>query len=184
MRSSFAVFETEFQYDSHCQRGRSRDGGVSSHIFAAAGIQLHPSYGGHQAEPAAIRDSGLRVDTGIRPNIAHIVLDAYSRQDVLADLYQFDNTPFLDRLRGLGFAVADKSHIALQSDPPGHGQVFSGTMLEGSERLSSAAEVRDTVRDIYRAQSGYGNPVTTGVSDRRRRCPATIRSEWIFSIAC
>jgi hypothetical protein len=98
-------------------------------------------------KPSLQEDPGFHaaVDTGIRPNIVHIVLDAYSRQDVLADLYQFDNTPFLDRLRELGFAVADRATSPYNQTLLVMGSVFSGTMLEGSERLSSATEFRDTV---------------------------------------
>jgi hypothetical protein len=43
------------------------------------------------------------------PDIYYIVLDGYGRQDVLARYYGFDNSPFLDRLRSLGFYVADRS---------------------------------------------------------------------------
>jgi hypothetical protein len=97
--------------------------------------------------PSLPGDPGFQaaVDTGVRPNIVHIVLDGYSRQDVLADLYQFDNTPFLDRLRGLGFAVADRASSPYNQTLLVMGSVFSGTMLEGSERLNSAVEVRDTI---------------------------------------
>jgi Sulfatase len=41
------------------------------------------------------------------PHIVHIVLDGYSRADVLRDVYGFDNTPFLNALRQRGFRVAD-----------------------------------------------------------------------------
>lgn len=41
-----------------------------------------------------------------RPNIVHIVLDGYSRQDVLAETYGFDNSAFIDGLKARGFAVA------------------------------------------------------------------------------
>jgi len=108
--------------------------------FTAATADTKPSLQGDPGFQTA-------VDTGIRPNIIQIVLDAYSRQDVLADLYQFDNTPFLDRLRGLGFAVADRATSPYNQTLLVMSSIFSGTMLEGSERLNSAAEVRDTLRD-------------------------------------
>jgi len=44
-----------------------------------------------------------------RPHIFYIVLDAYGRSDVLRQLYQFDNTNFLDHLREKGFYVATDS---------------------------------------------------------------------------
>lgn len=56
-----------------------------------------------------------RVDTTslqsgmIRPDIFHIVLDGYTRGDVLQGLYGVDNTPFLDALKKRGFYVASRS---------------------------------------------------------------------------
>jgi hypothetical protein len=97
--------------------------------------------------------------SGIRPNIVHIVLDGYSRRDVLADLYHYDNTPFLDRLHEKGFVVADRATSPYNQTLMVMGSVFSGTMLEGSERLGSATELRETVRDSLRR-----NPVMATLS--------------------
>ena len=43
------------------------------------------------------------------PDIYYIILDAYSRQDVLQDVFSYDNTEFLTQLEGLGFYVASCS---------------------------------------------------------------------------
>ena len=43
------------------------------------------------------------------PDIYYVVLDAYTRRDVLKDVFQFDNGEFLDHLRKKRFYVADKS---------------------------------------------------------------------------
>jgi len=43
------------------------------------------------------------------PDIYFIILDAYARQDVLRDMYSYDNSEFLNFLRGKGFYIADKS---------------------------------------------------------------------------
>lgn len=43
------------------------------------------------------------------PDIYYIILDGYGRNDVLLDLYGYDNSKFLDSLRRLGFYVADES---------------------------------------------------------------------------
>ena len=40
------------------------------------------------------------------PDIYYIILDAYSRDDVLQDFYQYDNGPFISELEALGFYVA------------------------------------------------------------------------------
>ncbi|MBI4142703.1 sulfatase-like hydrolase/transferase [Candidatus Uhrbacteria bacterium] len=42
-------------------------------------------------------------------DIYYIILDGYARGDVLAQLYEFDNTPFLNALRSRGFTIADAS---------------------------------------------------------------------------
>ncbi len=59
-------------------------------------------YAALPAPPTATPRPGL-------PTIVHIVLDGYSRADVLRDLYGFDNTPFLEALKQRGFRIADKA---------------------------------------------------------------------------
>lgn len=44
-----------------------------------------------------------------RPDIYYIILDEYSRADVLQRFFGHDNAPFLDSLRSRGFYVADES---------------------------------------------------------------------------
>lgn len=43
------------------------------------------------------------------PDIYFIILDSYARQDLLEQAYQYDNSPFIDELRQMGFFVADCS---------------------------------------------------------------------------
>lgn len=43
------------------------------------------------------------------PDIYYIIADAYSRQDLLENFYDYDNSEFLDQLKGLGFYIADCS---------------------------------------------------------------------------
>ncbi|HOD83829.1 MAG: hypothetical protein BWX88_04856 [Planctomycetes bacterium ADurb.Bin126] len=44
------------------------------------------------------------------PDVYYIILDAYSRQDVLASRFGFDNSPFVNALRERGFFVGDRGH--------------------------------------------------------------------------
>lgn len=44
-----------------------------------------------------------------RPDIYYIVLDGYAREDILRDIYHYDNSGFIENLRKLGFYVADKA---------------------------------------------------------------------------
>ena len=46
----------------------------------------------------------------VRPNIYYIVLDAYTRADILEEVFSFDNAPFLSALEARGFLVADRSY--------------------------------------------------------------------------
>lgn len=48
------------------------------------------------------------VDTSL-PDIYYIILDGYGREDVLQEVYQYDNSPFLNQLQNLGFYVATGS---------------------------------------------------------------------------
>lgn len=43
------------------------------------------------------------------PDIYYIILDGYGRQDILAEIYNIDNSDFLDQLRNRGFKIADGS---------------------------------------------------------------------------
>ncbi len=45
-----------------------------------------------------------------RPDIYYIVLDAYTRGDILEEVFSFDNSAFLSGLRARGFTVADRSY--------------------------------------------------------------------------
>jgi hypothetical protein len=60
--------------------------------------------------PAASEGGSLHWNgPGQPPDIYYIVLDSYGRQDVMRDLYGFDNQDFINALRQRGFYVADKS---------------------------------------------------------------------------
>ena len=60
-------------------------------------------------------DVELRINTGERqkplrcPDIYYIILDGYAREDILKDLYQYDNSEFLDYLTQKGFYIANRS---------------------------------------------------------------------------
>lgn len=46
---------------------------------------------------------------GDLPDIYYIVLDGYGRQDILRDLYDYDNSEFISGLEAMGFTVLDRS---------------------------------------------------------------------------
>lgn len=49
------------------------------------------------------------VTTGSLPDIYYIILDSYPREDVLQEIFDFDNSDFLDSLEDSGFFIASKS---------------------------------------------------------------------------
>jgi len=44
------------------------------------------------------------------PDIYYIIVDAYAREDVLREAYDYDNHPFINSLRERGFYVGESSH--------------------------------------------------------------------------
>ena len=70
-------------------------------------------------KPDPIRAGGMPAR---RPDVYFIILDGYGRNDVLQEKYGYDNSAFLQHLRGSGFYVAEKSasnyaqtHLSLAS---------------------------------------------------------------------
>jgi hypothetical protein len=58
------------------------------------------------AEPANVTQN-LRIAGGKpAPDIYYIILDSYTRDDIMEDFYNFDNSSFLNDLTSLGFYVA------------------------------------------------------------------------------
>jgi hypothetical protein len=53
--------------------------------------------------------SRLPAQRASRPDIYFIVLDAYAREDILRELYNFDNTEFLNFLKDKGFYIANEA---------------------------------------------------------------------------
>jgi hypothetical protein len=77
-----------------------------------------------------VRAAPFKVDLqstagGERPNIVHIVLDGYSRADVLRDLYGFDNSGFIQSLRSMGFVVPDRTTTAYSQTLVSMNAIFS-----------------------------------------------------------
>lgn len=59
------------------------------------------------SELQTLLDAAGRASDSELPTIHHVVLDGYSRADVLREMYGFDNQPFIDQLENLGFQVID-----------------------------------------------------------------------------
>lgn len=68
------------------------------------GIEDHP-----RTEDVAAQSPIQGAGDSSTPTVIHIVLDGYSRNDVLRSLYGFDNSSFIGALREMGFFVADRA---------------------------------------------------------------------------
>jgi hypothetical protein len=59
------------------------------------------------APPVAV---GRPAQGTLLPDVYYVILDGYTRGDVLDEVYQFDNEPFLSALEARGFVVARESY--------------------------------------------------------------------------
>jgi len=59
-------------------------------------------------EPPASHQE-LHLPSGVAPDVYYIILDAYTRQDTLQQVYEYDNEAFIRFLHERGFYVADAS---------------------------------------------------------------------------
>jgi hypothetical protein len=69
-------------------------------------IQDVDASGGNAQESALLHSES----DAIRPDIYYIILDGYARQDVLTELYSYDNSEMLEWLESHGFFIANASH--------------------------------------------------------------------------
>ncbi len=83
-----------------------------------------------------------------RPNVYYLLLDGYGRSDVLARLYDYDNTRFLDTLESLGFGVGIRSFANYPTTLTSLASALNMAYLQGGGGL--LGEV-DTVRSLYQA---------------------------------
>lgn len=82
--------------------------GMSVLNITAYGVRNWASQDKQGADELPGRTSAV-TDARELPDIYYIIMDAYARQDILRDLYDYDNTEFIEFLRSKGFYVADES---------------------------------------------------------------------------
>jgi hypothetical protein len=103
-------------------------------------------------EVAQLKGSSLPL--GYAPDIYYIILDAYGRQDVLMDMFEFDNSSFVSSLASKGFYVAKCS----QSN---YGQTMlsltSSLNFDYLDNLTSALTPETDKRAPLRALGQYNN---------------------------
>ncbi|GAP19977.1 hypothetical protein [Leptolinea tardivitalis] len=64
--------------------------------------------GGNTVKAASITSAaGKNLDPETLPDVYYIILDGYSRDDILKQLYNYDNSSFYAQLKQLGFVIPD-----------------------------------------------------------------------------
>lgn len=81
---------------------------------------------------------------GSLPDIYHVVLDGYGREDTLRKLYNFDNSYFVGQLEELGFTVAD------QAVTPYNQTLLVMASIFRAEYLTGATDKSDISAKAYR----------------------------------
>lgn len=77
---------------------------------SASGVQL-AAYEEVSSAPAQVKAQPLSpAELAQMPDVYYIILDGYAREDVLRDVYNYDNSEFINSLRARGFYVADQSN--------------------------------------------------------------------------
>lgn len=87
---------------------------------------------------------------GERPDIYHIVLDAYGGETSLRDVLGFDNSAFFDALTEMGFVVNRSIHVPYNETVHTMSAIFLGDFLQPGE-FPVDAEVPTTLRSTMGA---------------------------------
>lgn len=99
-----------------------------------------------------------------RPDIYYIILDAYGRQDILQEFYDFDNSDFINSLNNKGFFVADQSSSNYVQTLLSISSALNMDYLQNVKINDRKLESRDDLTEIIDqskvrtilAQNGYG----------------------------
>ncbi len=89
-----------------------------------------------------------------KPDIYYIIVDGYARQDVLQELYGYDNTAFLQGLADRGFYVASQSRANYCQTYLSLASSLNGTHLDAlAASVLADTDDRRTLQDMIRDNS-------------------------------
>ncbi len=116
-----------------------------------ASYEIRLLRGGGQSAGATSLE-GLRLpEDQPAPDVYFIIMDEYTRQDVLDETYNFDNTAFLDGLRKLGFTVVDCSQSNYAQTELAFASILNmnyiDTFGEFSARSTDLNDIRSLIKD-------------------------------------
>ncbi len=78
--------------------------------IASFEVRIQKVYSAYQDQIGSAQPGTLDHTIDTLPDIYYIILDGYSRDDILLDSYGYDNTPFMNTLVDMGFYIASCSH--------------------------------------------------------------------------
>jgi hypothetical protein len=116
-------------------------------IFTIAQYQIESASGRATADTIHTRPViQLQLPPGEEaPDVYYIILDAYGRADIIQEIFNYDNTPFLDELRERGFYIGDYSR-------PNYAQtslsITSSTNMEYIQDMIPDLDPKDKSRDV------------------------------------
>lgn len=103
----------------------------------------------HHVPPSPkLTQAARRPETASYPDIYFIVLDGYGRADVLKEHLGYDNSPFLDAMRGRGFFVVEHSHVSYSATWESLTACLNMDFLANIDPLA-AAEDQPHLRELY-----------------------------------
>lgn len=100
--------------------------------------------GGQSSGPRGVAAPSL-------PDIYLVLLDAYPRSDTLAHDFSYDNEPFLDQMRSLGFDVATDSHSNYNTTVLTVPSMFNMAQVTDLPGVTSSDSLRSEYRALSRA---------------------------------
>lgn len=89
----------------------------------------------------------------ILPDIYYIIMDGYGRADVLDELYDFDNSPFLTRLSELGFVIAPEARANYPQTTLSLASSLNMSYLDELSGAMGQARDRAPLRDLIQNNS-------------------------------
>lgn len=115
-----------------------------------------------ETQSVAVTSPVELVDISDRPDIYYIVLDAYTREDVLRDVYGVDTSPFRNELERMGFVFARCSLSNYAQTDLGFAATFNldfvdklGTPQSGKDRSSLFFLIRENEVRRELESAGY-----------------------------
>ena len=78
-------------------------------LFPAMSMLSFARHASDDMLPVSTPVAPVETTSASLPSVYYIILDGYARQDILSEVFSFDNQPFLEGLQARGFQIAERS---------------------------------------------------------------------------